>query len=86
MRLKLIFIGLLVASPAVAQQPQIQPTEYNLKITPQELDLLAKALGQMPYNEVVPMFQKLRSQILEQQSKQVMEQQQQSKKAEEPKK
>lgn len=85
MRLKLIFIGLLIASPAVAQQPQIQPTEYNLKITPQELDLLAKALGLMPYNEVVPMFQKLRSQIVEQQSKQVMEQQQ-PKKAEEPKK
>lgn len=85
MRLKLIFIGLLIASPAVAQQQQVQPMEYNLKITPQELDLLAKALGQMPYNEVVPMFQKLRSQIVEQQSKQVMEQQQ-SKKVEEPKK
>lgn len=77
MRLKLIFIGLLVASPVIAQEQPSQPTEYNLKITPQELDQVGKALGLMPYNDIAPLMQKLRAQVMEQQ---------QPKKVEEPKK
>lgn len=76
MRLKFILIGSLIAIPAVAQEAQ-QPSEYVLKITPQELDQIGKALGVLPYNDVAQMIQKLRQQVVEQQ---------QPKKVEEPKK
>ena len=71
MRLKLIFIGcLIVATPVMAQEASQSasspPVEYTLKITPQELDLLGKALGNQPYNDVAPLLQKLRSQFVEQ--------------------
>ena len=67
MRLKLIFIGCLIVSPAMAQEQSSQPSEYVLKITPQDLDLMGKALGTMPYNDIAPLLQKLRSQVVEQQ-------------------
>ncbi len=71
MRLKLIFIGCLVVSPVMAQEQPSQPAEYVLKITPQELDLIGKALGLMPYNDVASAMQKLRQQVIEQQTKKV---------------
>ena len=67
MRLKLILAASLIVSPAMAQEQSSQPSEYVLKITPQELDLLGKALGGLPYNNVAPLLQKLRSQVVEQQ-------------------
>ena len=73
-KMKYLFIGtifnILVGSVAFAQQADQQssspPVEYTLKITPQELDLLGKALGNQPYNDVAPLLQKLRSQFVEQ--------------------
>lgn len=46
-----------------------QPSEYNLKVTPIELDVLAKGLETQPYKDVVPLLQKLREQITSQQAK-----------------
>lgn len=54
------------AKVSVAQQPQL-PTEYNIKLLPAEIDLLGKALGTQPFNDVAPLVQKLRQQIVEQQ-------------------
>lgn len=51
--------------PVAAQQ---QPTEYTLKITPQELELLAKALGSQPYNDVAVFMNKIRQQVIDQQN------------------
>ena len=76
MRFSLIFIaGLAMVTPVAAQQQQ--PNEYVLKITPQELDAIGKALGTMSYNDVASLVQKLRQQVVEQQ---------QPKNVEEPKK
>ena len=73
-KMKYLFIGtifnILVGSVAFAQQADQQssaPSEYTLKITSQELDLLGRALGTMPYNDIAPLLQKLRSQVVEQQ-------------------
>jgi len=43
------------------------PTEYSLKVTSTELELIGKALGTQPYNDVVPLMSKLRQQVMEQQ-------------------
>ena len=77
MRLKLILSVRLIVSPAMAQeatQPvSSAPSEYTLKITSQELDLLGRALGTMPYNDIAPLLQKLRSQVVEQQKSKKVE-------------
>lgn len=60
-------VAVVIATPAVAQQPQSNPAEYHLKITGAEVDLIGKALGTQPFSEVAPLVQKLRQQIMEQQ-------------------
>ena len=55
----------LVSEPAQAQ-PSI-PSEYVIKLSPADLDLIGKALGAQPFNDVAPLFQKLRQQVSEQQ-------------------
>lgn len=43
------------------------PTEYTLKVKAVELDKIGKALGKLPYEEVVELIQNLRQQVIEQQ-------------------
>ncbi len=66
-RIGFIFIQLalelVVVSPVQAQQPQ----EFSLKVTPAEVDLIGKGLGSMPFNDVAPLINKLRAQVMEQQ-------------------
>ena len=76
--LLLVLFSILTLNYAAAQSSQSQSQqEYNLKITGVELDLIGRALGLMPYNDVAQTVQKLRQQVVEQQ---------QPKKVEEPKK
>jgi hypothetical protein len=63
---KFIWIAGFVAAfavPLAAQQPQ----ELTFKVTPAELDVLAKGLESQPYKDVVPLLQKLREQFAAQQ-------------------
>ena len=66
---KLILVsGLLVPGVAFAQSaPVVPPATFTLTVTAQEVELIGKALGSMPFNEVASFIQKLRQQIVEQQ-------------------
>ncbi len=64
MHLKLIIGIVLLSTVAHAQQPN----EYNLKVSPQEIELIGKGIGLLPFNDVAALVQKLRSQVMEQQS------------------
>ena len=55
--------GKLGAQPI---QPQ-QPSELTFKVTPAEVDVIAKGLESQPYKDVVPLLQKLREQFVAQQ-------------------
>lgn len=57
-----------MASRLGAQSIQ-QPQELTFKVTPVELDVLAKGLESQPYKDVVPLLQKLREQFAAQQAK-----------------
>lgn len=57
----------LSASSSYAQQPQ--PSEYLLKVTPADVDLISEGLQTQPFGKVVPLINKLRTQIMEQQPK-----------------
>jgi len=48
---------------AQAQQPS---TSYNIKVDNSQLDLIGKALGKMPYEDVAVLMQVLRQQVVEQ--------------------
>jgi len=50
---------------ARAQAPQ----ELTFKVTPAEVDVIAKGLESQPYKDVVPLLQKLREQFVAQQAK-----------------
>ena len=47
----------------------VNAQELTLHVTPAELDLISEGLGTQPFNKVVPVIQKLRAQMLEQQQK-----------------
>ena len=69
---KYLMIAMLIGMPTIslAQQPQpSQPSEYNLKVSPAELELISKGLGTQAFNDVLPLVNKLRSQVMEQQPK-----------------
>lgn len=52
---------MLVTTPALGQQ---QPDkEFILKLSVADINILAKGLGLLPYNEVVSLMQKLQIQI-----------------------
>lgn len=57
--------GMLVLHPLSVQAQQQQ--FYTLKVAPQDVDKIAKGLGNLPYVEVVDLIQNLRSQIINQQ-------------------
>lgn len=58
------FIAAL-AVPTLAQQPD---KEYNLKVSGPEVETLGKALGKLPFDDVAVLIQKLRTQIVDQQT------------------
>ena len=61
---------LLVPGMAFAQSTPVQPmVEFTLRVTPQEADVIGKALGKEPFNDVALLLQKLRQQIVEQQQR-----------------
>ncbi len=66
MKKSLIAIAFLLPTFAFAQTPQ--PQEYTIRLTAQEVDIVGRALGKLPYEDVALIIQKLRQQIVEQQS------------------
>lgn len=64
---KLLVIGLLLVISHTASYAQQAPTDYVLKIKAADVDKLGKALGLLPFNEVVDLMASLRNQIIEQQ-------------------
>jgi hypothetical protein len=66
---KILLISALFVTPAFAQQPAAQPSEYQLKVTPAEVDLLSEGLQTQPFGKVFPLINKLREQIIAQQPK-----------------
>jgi hypothetical protein len=65
--MKRIFLMLtLVAFPTVLQAQEV-PQTYQLMVTVPEINVIAKGLGTLPYNDVAPLMQKLQQQITSQQ-------------------
>jgi hypothetical protein len=64
---KILILATAVVCFGSAVQAQMVPAEYTLKVTPAELDILAKGLGSLPYNDVATFMAKLRTQVMEQQ-------------------
>lgn len=62
----------LMSSSALAQQqqqPVVAPTaEFRLSVTSQELDVISEGLQTQPFGKVAPIMQKLRQQIVDQQT------------------
>lgn len=57
----------LVMPTLAFAQSSIPPQEYTVKLTAPEVDIVGKALGSLPYQEVALLIQKLREQIVAQQ-------------------
>lgn len=68
MRVNFLLAGLIfIATPIQAQAPQAPQVEFLLKVTAGELDVIGKALGKLPFEDVAQLLQKLRQQVVEQQ-------------------
>jgi hypothetical protein len=61
----IVLVALLVATPAFAQQ---QPQHYTLTVTEPELNLIGKALGKMPFEEVSSLVNNIIGQVHQQQA------------------
>lgn len=67
---KILICVALFSTSAIAQPVQNsvqQPSEYTLKVTPADTDLIAEGLQTQPFGKVVPLINKLREQIIQQQ-------------------
>lgn len=65
---KLLWISAcLVAFASPVEAQQTPPKEYNLKVTTADLELMGKALGKLPFDDVFALMQSLRSQVINQQ-------------------
>lgn len=64
---KLIWITGFILALAVPTLAQQQAPEINLKVNNSELETIGKALGKLTFDEVAPLIQKLRTQVVEQQ-------------------
>lgn len=62
---KYLIIGAILANSSALSQ-EVKP--FTLVVTPQELGVIAQALGDRPYREAAPLLQKLEAQIREQQA------------------
>lgn len=68
MKLSLI-VALLALSVASASAQQPAPKEYVINhITADEVNLIGRALGEMPYSKVAPLIAKLMGQISSQEA------------------
>lgn len=63
--IKYVISFALLATPVMAQQP----SEYVLKVTPADTDLISEGLQTQPFGKVYPLINKLREQIIAQQPK-----------------
>lgn len=72
---RLIILTTMLPTLAIAQSTTIQHPmavpEWTLKVTPPELDLISEGLQTQPFGKVVPLINKLRQQIVDQQPKSV---------------
>lgn len=57
-----VYVDYLQAQPV--SQPQ---TEIILKVTPSDIDILSDGLQTQPFGKVMPLINKLRQQVMEQQ-------------------
>ena len=62
--IKYVLLACVISSAAIAQ-----PAEYQLKVTPPELDTISEGLQTQPFGKVAPLMNKLRAQVIEQQPK-----------------
>ena len=68
--MKIKFLLTTVVIVALSHSANAQaPSEYSLKVSPAEVDLIGKAIGFLPYNDAFPLINKLRQQVFEQQPK-----------------
>ena len=58
--------GMMMLHPLCAAAQQ-QTQDLTLKLKPAEVDIVGKALGKLPYEEVAALIQNLRQQIMDQQ-------------------
>lgn len=65
---KILIIACCVLPTLACSQPVQQPVEYTIKLTAAEVDIVGKGLGLLPYQDVALIIQKLRQQIVDQQS------------------
>ena len=63
-----MFLSLSSLSGADAQK---LPDNYNIIVTPQELDTIGNGLGSMPFKDAAPLINKLREQVMQQAPKPV---------------
>jgi len=70
MKKLLIATSVLFALPAFAQDApkMIDPPFYLLKVSPQDVNKIASAIGMMPYRDASQLIDNLRQQVLEQQA------------------
>lgn len=68
MKVYIIIGGILYLSIGGAFAQQRQPSEYNFKVKAADVEKLGKALGKLPYEEVIDLMQSLRTQVIEQQA------------------
>jgi hypothetical protein len=62
-----ISVAVVFVNCVSANAQQQQPSEYTLKVSPADIDLISEGLGTQPFNKVVPLIQKLRTQVQQQQ-------------------
>lgn len=66
--MKRLIIAALMVAPSLALAQQPSPQEFTLKLSASELDIVGKALEEIPFKTAAPLMQKLRQQIMEQQT------------------
>jgi hypothetical protein len=70
---RLIVVAMLLPTVAFAQPTQVAapPTELVLKVTPDEVNIISEGLQEMSIRKALPLINKLRQQIMDQQPKPV---------------
>ena len=59
-------IACSIATVSLAYAQQQQEREFEIKVNNKDIELIGKALGKLPFEEVAPLFQKLQVQIQQQ--------------------
>lgn len=61
-----LITGMLIYNIANAQQSK--SPEFIIKVDAQQLEIIGKGLGKLPFDDVAPLIQALRQQVIEQQN------------------